>query len=351
MRPGHHSGDDDNHPLNPFVRFRHHVDSTLASAFNTMFGFPDDGVCPIGELNSLKAVLFSNYNPNFLRNLPQPVPNDLPEGLDGSLFTFEDAFEDLLAVSWGQPLPDIHHRYEQKKLLRQMFPSGEPSWFWLRRLRASGLLGPEPPRGDIMDRSNWDHLHAELDRRAEEVWGRPEKPSRYPDPWKENMSALETMEIVSKLRGELAEEFGKLHKFLEMTPFNLEQRSGPDHTDDLFLSFQNWAESGKRSWDAFMRSYKEQVAADEKEKYPDATPETKVEESRDEHVDQDGYVHSKVTRREIDSQGNELRRTTSYQMYPSSDRNSGETHSRMEGACNKSSDKEEDRRKSGWFWK
>ncbi|KAL6850869.1 hypothetical protein ACO1O0_007995 [Amphichorda felina] len=368
MRTGDHGSNhdgnhDDHHLLNPFVRFKHHVDSTFASAFTTMFN-PSEGSSsssgegrPLAQAGGgLRSLMFTSYSPLALRQLPQPVPNDLPEGLDGSIFTFEDAFEDLLAMSMGQPLPDINQRYEQRKLLRHMFPSGEPKWFWIRRLKASGFLDSKPREGiDAMDQSRWDHLHNELQRRSDEVWGRSdeaENDPRYPDPWKAKMSATEAIETLGKLTGELAEEFGKLEKFLEKTGLEPWRRSGPDHFDDLFLSsLQDFADSGKRSWDAFMKGFSEHAGAQEKQRSADASSGTKVEESRDEHVDKHGYVHSKVTRRELDRDGNELSRTTSYQMYPSPDRYAETNQGSMEGADHHKEDRHEDGKKSGWFWK
>lgn len=114
----------------------------------------------------MAAIAHSSYSPLALRDIPQPKPNDAPSDLDTSIFTFEDAFEDLLAVSQGQPLPDIRSRYEQRKLLRSMFPTGEPAYFWLRRLRSQGLLEESTPTRLMksITEKNWDRFHQELDR-------------------------------------------------------------------------------------------------------------------------------------------------------------------------------------------
>ena len=130
------------------------------------------------NLLGLRSVLSSPYySPSSLADLPQPIPNDVPAHLDKTVFTFEDAFEDLLSVAQGHRLPDIEHKYKQRQLLRQMFPDREPGWFFLKRLEASGLLhvssppslAPEQlPRPD----ASWESLHHQLEERADEVWGR-----------------------------------------------------------------------------------------------------------------------------------------------------------------------------------
>ena len=120
----------------------------------------------------MAAIAHSSYSPLALRDIPQPKPNDAPSDLDTSIFTFEDAFEDLLAVSQGQPLPDIRSRYEQRKLLRSLFPTGEPAYFWLRRLRSQGLLEESTPTRLMksITEKNWERFHQELDRSAQAVW-------------------------------------------------------------------------------------------------------------------------------------------------------------------------------------
>jgi hypothetical protein len=304
----------------------------------------------------------SRYSPTYLREvLPrQPVPNDLPEGLDASIFTFEDAFEDLLAVSQGQPLPDIHRRYEQRKLLRDMFPNGEPTWFYARRLQAFNLIGPPPQQQQLAHHSvaagsNWEELHAVLDRLADEAWGRIRSPPPRMDPglFEAKMKELE----------EISEGLGRQANILksiveEKTQYDPWRKSAPDHFDDLFSTLRDWAETGRRSWDAFMREFNKNSPDAWEDKRPkNADSDIKVEESRDERVDEYGYVHSTVTRRELDSQGNEVSRTTHYEMYPSRGRRP-ENHGRLEAS--EESDKrmtdydegeETTKKKIGWFWK
>ncbi|KAL2754657.1 hypothetical protein ACRALDRAFT_1063446 [Sodiomyces alcalophilus JCM 7366] len=91
----------------------------------------------------------SPYSPLRLRDLPQPVPRDLPEGADPSLFGFEDAFEDLLSVTSGQGLPDINERYELKKKWNELYPHGLPPILWLHQLCRQGLWDGWEARPDV----------------------------------------------------------------------------------------------------------------------------------------------------------------------------------------------------------
>lgn len=98
----------------------------------------------------------SPYSPYNLRHLRQPVPSDLSAdaAADAQLFGFEDAFEDLLAVTSSQPKPllDLRHHAAYKREIRAAFPTGEPPMLWVDRLRTRGLLHPRggpgggPPR-------------------------------------------------------------------------------------------------------------------------------------------------------------------------------------------------------------
>lgn len=88
-----------------------------------------------------------------LRHLPQPVPRDLPEGADASVFGFEDAFEDLLRVTSGQGLEDIHQRYATKREWLQSFPRGLPPTLWLHQLTRQGLWDGWEPRPDFLDKA------------------------------------------------------------------------------------------------------------------------------------------------------------------------------------------------------
>jgi hypothetical protein len=370
------AGSPEDSPTNPFLRFKNHVDANVVSGFNTMIGYPSNRPPPsppddtessstyqpdYRDALSLRSLFFSSYSPASLRHLPQPIPNDLPSHVDGSIFTFEDAFEDLLAVSQGQALPDIQQKYQQRKLLQQMFPDGEPSWFWMRRLRASGLLYLPEPQHQVDGAPNWEALHRELERKAAKVWGR--QPRDDTTIW-DDMGLNEAMRALGSMFGEVERTVGSLEDAFRGRPrdsrdeFREESaeqtRQEPDTFDEFFSHVQSAYESGQRSWDTLMKTI---ANGDARYQTPKSASETKIEESRDEHVDRFGYIHSKVTRREIDSEGNEVSRSTSYQMYPAPA--SAEPKSVVEaepgvaavvgGDLTESDDK--NTKNNGWFWK
>ncbi|KAF4120295.1 hypothetical protein GMORB2_3096 [Geosmithia morbida] len=309
---------------------------------------PVTNTTPSGESDRKEAIrLFDlahiasfQYSPLSLRHLPQPVPKDAPANMDKSIFTFEDAFEDLLAVTAGSPMPDIRQKYEQRKLLRQMFQFGEPYMYWTRRLQASGLVSDQvlPPLGV---------LQKEIDRQASEVWERMRRGED--DPFARLM----------ELRDEMFRNVPELSVHRDAKN---QSRQQPDHEDDLFLPLQNLADSGRRSWDTLVKHMTEVTHQAERktgQNQPAAASENKVEESQDEYVDKFGYVHKTIVQKEIDSNGNEVGSATIYQTYPAPanhkdirDDNTneqvidygGEDHDGADEARNKDG-------KSGWFWK
>ncbi|PFH56056.1 hypothetical protein XA68_17135 [Ophiocordyceps unilateralis] len=139
--------------------------------------------------NLVSSILDSpSYSPTVLTHLPPPTPRDMMPGQDPSVFTFADAFEDLLAVSQaGQPLPDIAVRYAQSRLLRRMFPAGEPDWFYARRLQAQRLMPPAPRSEPGPD---WNAFHRLLDSQAREVWRSSASSDRQPNQRYEDDNSL-----------------------------------------------------------------------------------------------------------------------------------------------------------------
>ncbi|OHF00107.1 hypothetical protein CORC01_04515 [Colletotrichum orchidophilum] len=105
------------------------------------------------QLMCFSFIIDSPYSPLRLRDLPQPAPRDLPNGEDPTLFGFEDAFEDLLMVSSGQGLPDIHERVRFRKEVRDSFPQGLPPMLWLHQLTRQGLWDGWEPRPEVLDRA------------------------------------------------------------------------------------------------------------------------------------------------------------------------------------------------------
>ncbi|KAF7555221.1 hypothetical protein G7046_g6597 [Stylonectria norvegica] len=390
-------GREDDSSNNVFVRFKHHVDGSIASGFNTVLRSPpaassqaqdsvssdpaDSGalssdtkvtVHPMASSSpsrpptttnlfdmlqarhdpSMSAVALSPYSPLALRSLPQPVPSDAPSYFkDSAIFTFEDAFEDLLAVSQGQPLPNITTRYEQKKLIRSMFPNGEPAWFWLRRLTSQGLLetpGPGHLLSMATDPSNWEFLHRELDRRAADVWRAA--PHMSEDPGEQARDVYQEMEPARKVE----ERFPWWDSATERsdTDSRRHQRREPDHFDDFFSSIQSTFADGQKSWDTFMKS----IIDDHPTSYEKPQHQPRLDQeansnnevvSKEEYVDRLGYLHSKVTVKTFDEDGNQIASKSHWSLRPA-DADPGKPDDA--GIDGKESGGRQES-KTGWFWK
>ncbi|KPM37593.1 hypothetical protein AK830_g8946 [Neonectria ditissima] len=285
---------------------------------------------------SMASMALSPYSPLTLRSLPQPVPSDVPSNLDASIFTFEDAFEDLLAVSQGQPLPEITARHDQRKLLRSMFPDGEPAFFWLRRLKSQGLLDMSSPSQLLAQAAdaNWDYFHRELDRRAANVWravaGEDARESRdifddddnFPGSFRENPASEP-----------------------------LRRRREPDHFDDFFSSIQSSFSNSQSSWDSFVKSITDSPSTSLDKPQEDRALDKNQEVIKDEYVDRFGYLHSKVTVKTFDEDGNQIGTQTHYSFRPAD----------KPVDNSKDEDKDEDKSgihaegrvetKTGWLWK
>ncbi|TFA97975.1 hypothetical protein CCMA1212_010301 [Trichoderma ghanense] len=335
-----------------------------------------------------------SYSPLNLRHLKQPVPNDLPPQCDPSVFTFEDAFEDLLAVSQGRPLPDIKDRYNQRQLLRQMFSNGEPTWFWLRRLESQGLLR-RPTRDELYRPRNfglleddddaggaewgltrsgwsdWSRLHEELDRKAAEVWSRAASSEKAQNGQPHGNSFFDEVHQVFKQLEDSFHGRNRPHKEDHEGPH---QKSLPDHFDDLFSSLSSSFAEGHKTWDAFVKSITESTTkTDNKPVSTDITPvaaslpprtsEEKVYDNgikevvtRDEKVNSFGYLTTTVTKKTYDKNGNEIGTETHFTMRPADrthkvDAGGSSDANVIERADTDADDQQAQDKKSGWFWK
>ncbi|KAH7144618.1 hypothetical protein B0J13DRAFT_525981 [Dactylonectria estremocensis] len=295
----------------------------MSGPFETELSWPD---------RSMASVALSPYSPIALRSLPQPVPSDAPSNLDASIFTFEDAFEDLLTVSRGQPLPDISARYDQRKLLRSMFPDGEPAYFWLRRLKSQHLLdlpGPSQFLAQVAD-SNWDYFHRELDRRAANIWravtGEDSRTSR---DFSENDDRLP-------------------HSIPESaeSEYSHRRRREPDHFDDFFSSIQSSFSNSQSSWDTFVKPITDGPSTSLEKLRQDKALDKKEEVTKDEYVDRFGYLHSTITVKTLDEDGTQIGSETHYTVRPA-DKQPGESNDDKSGIHAQG----RVQTKTGWLWK
>lgn len=403
-----------------FVRFKQHVDSAVASGFHALsqplHQQPESELSPTvksadtvasdsaSDASSQPTSLFPvtmastephapsasaldtvsvaswSYSPANLRHLQQPVPNDLPAHCDSTVFTFEDAFEDLLTVSQGRPLPDIQSRYSQRQLLRQMFSHGEPTWFWLRRLESQGLLR-RPTRDELYRPRNfglledhdepaftepnwndWSKLHEELDRKAAQVWG---VTSREEDNGQPRSHSF--FDDVHQTFKQLEDSFYGRDGSHEEDHSKQPQKRLPDHFDDLFSSLRSSFAQGHKTWDSFVKSITDHkpVSSENSAAHPASSTEEKVYDNgnrevvtKDEKVNSFGYLTTTVTKKTYDRNGNEIGTQTHFTMRPAEKTQNAAVREDSDANVIERADADADAddqqaqdKKSGWFWK
>ncbi|QYT02707.1 hypothetical protein H0G86_009702 [Trichoderma simmonsii] len=405
----------DGNPLDVFVRFKQHVDSAFHSLLqphqpqlpadaqsdlstskspDTPISDSSNQPAPLAPvtMDSLESrppaldtvsVASWAYSPANLRHLRQPVPNDLPPQCDSSVFTFEDAFEDLLAVSQGQPLPNIKSKYKQRLLLRQMFSNGEPTWFWLRRLESQGLLR-RPTREELyfqprhfgiwgddaeseFPNSNWNDwskLHEELDRKAAEVWNSVAASEQSNGQSQTNGTSF--FDEVRQTFKQLDDSFHGRNKSHQDDHGDQHQKSLPDHFDDLFSSLGSTFAEGHKTWDTFVKTITDnKPVSTDTSSSPSSTSEEKVYDNgnkevvtREEKVNSFGYLTTTVTKKTYDKNGNEIGTETHFTMRPADQTQKIEAGRNNDTNVIERADTDADAevpqtqdKKSGWFWK
>ncbi|KAG6004607.1 hypothetical protein E4U43_000710 [Claviceps pusilla] len=247
-----------------------------------------------------------SYSPMALGRLPQPVPSDLPPGMDAKVFTFQDAFEDLLVASKGQKLPDIRTRYQQRQLLRNMFPNGEPAWFWLRRLESQGLVRPLDPFTFIGIRQpHWPIFHEE--RHVKDAEARESA---------QGEDTIASSGLFEKMRRAITDlERGMFRDSPELDDARRvderKQRDGPNNFAEFFSEISSGFNESQSSWDTFLKNVVQGGTGggihDKNQLSTLADRDKKdVVTTEEEHVDRFGYLHKTVTRKTLDAEGREV---------------------------------------------
>ncbi|ATY59572.1 hypothetical protein A9K55_003155 [Cordyceps militaris] len=312
---------------------------------------PDNNPSPEDLAISVGEVALSSYSPAALTHLPQPRPADLPPDLDSSVFTFQDAFEDLLAVSQGNSLPDINARYQHSRMLRQMYPYGEPTWLWINRLQSQGLI--RPPRGSHIiraSRTGWDELQKGLEQGAEELW------RGFGDDPKSRDAVAEAGNIFRELLNQFS---GAVNSASSSRDEQSNKNGEPGHFDDLYSAVKSTYADGQGAWDAFKKTINEdalrrineferQMEHKFKENKPPASTEKTFDqnekETRSEWVDVFGYKHTTVKRKTYDDNGKETSSFTSTTIRPAE-------HNGADAVDNSHSNTDAVNKKNkGWFW-
>ncbi len=366
---------DDDTPKNPFVRWKHHVDSSIGFTLNGLLGIPtmvtqsfgprrpddtrsgsSDSRVPRGHgsdpdeaaayvVDEEQAAAFTDflasspYSPLNLRHLPQPVPRGVPHGVDPAGFTFSDAFEDLLAAGSGRPLTDLAATYYLNTGMRslQLDKAGELAFdWWFRRLQSGRngyLVNAYFPHG-----VRW---HADEDEHNRTRGESSEHTVQ--DPWRQAVAKaheqkaaaassqtgspgglFDELERVLKVLGRITEEdiFGNARIGGSAAPRDGDRRA--DTEDELYSAVRSaFVESGQ-SLSAFVKAIADAKVSGEvhssvstaKSTSPRAVEadedEARTVRTSKEHVDMFGNRHVKTVVRKLDAEGNEVARETHY---------------------------------------
>jgi hypothetical protein len=436
---------DNEPPKNPFIRFKKHVDANIGAGvhgilslptmisdsfhgrqlgpqavgaasfhhgFNDSFsyGHPDsdrwlaeqrraseteawldnmfEGYGEMGQLRRWQIFIYeSPYSPIRLAStMPrQPCPRDLEPGMDPTMFTFVDAFEDLLLVSSGRPMMDLCERYDMNRTLARMYPTGEHPFSWFSRLQSQGL-----------SRSYFQDKHRSA-REPEDEWGRMmwKDDSRQEGETRETAPTGVPQPPIEQDRrdehqrdffGELDRVFKHLGKVLQdeisSSPFGNKKtiedskdasKREPNTEMDLYDTVRSAYNEAERSLSTFIKSFSQgKLGFDDDQNPGDGTkpstikPVTETQEdesgktvkSTKEWKDIFGNSHVKTEIRKTDRSGNVVSTETHYSIQSRSEdpktwrRSSDESLPDNDGE-EMSDTKQNERRRpgSGWFWK
>ncbi|KAJ6787728.1 hypothetical protein PWT90_03476 [Aphanocladium album] len=274
------------------------------------------------------------YDPLYLEIAPlrQPVPRGLPPHLDASVFTFKDAFEDLLIASHGGRLPDIESRHLHSNMMRQLHPAGESHASWYRRLETQSLIHT-PGLAAFARRVPMSFpalMYGGLDRGTEALrlsLHRQEK--------------IQMDAYAERKERKLRELFGGAHADDARSPAEQQRKREPDHFDDLFSALPIAQANG--SWEAFKKSLQgdgESMTAGPRDVFDIPRPGDEVSK----WVDSLGYTHMSVKRKVFDKDGNELGTHQRFYISNEPEEDPNRTQNGHVGA------RADAKKKSGWFW-
>jgi hypothetical protein len=331
---------------------------------------------------------WSPYSPQNLGHLPQPKPKDAPTHIQPGILTFQDAFEDLLTVSSGQPLPDILPKYEMRKLWWHVHGGREDVPFWIARLHSRGLLDNsnfEPSRSPSKWDDRWYSRHTVRGRFGCHP-GQDEDHDAWPQavaPWGERGAQGRTLfEELDDITQRVDKRLPRTEHDTEATARQCsidtqtdkrlgknatkESSSGPDTFDDLFSTVQSAVSHGASSLSTLVK-----IARDSWEEAQAMAREVRVNqetttagstlervESSEEYTDAFGNKHVKRTVKTLNQDGTEIGREVYIRIQrenetlPVASGRAGASSSGG-GLCkgNEEVKKQTSHERSGWFWK
>ncbi|OIW33869.1 hypothetical protein CONLIGDRAFT_569261 [Coniochaeta ligniaria NRRL 30616] len=317
----------------------------------------------------------SQYSPvRLAERMPrQPRPRDIHSDMDPEMFTYIDAFEDLLAEASGVPTMDLRSRYNMNKMLRKTWPFGEPPYSWARRLESQGLIKAFLP--------DYRYLQPKQPVAEQQVERAEDSQAPVRDIWQGHCADARTdaeqRPAEDGFFGEIEKVVKALNQVLDDTTSTFygpgkrqeEQSREPRTENDLYDAVQSAFNEGQRSLAAFFKSLADGIE-------PRPRPGVKSEADvlgGECFEDEDGMKTVKSTREYVDEYGNkhistEIKRTskdgnmvsteTHYSVRPASDaeRSSIETPSRHQDESTNEEwevkdEKHDGDKHSGWFWK
>ncbi|KAJ9134248.1 hypothetical protein NKR19_g8720 [Coniochaeta hoffmannii] len=319
----------------------------------------------------------SQYSPiRLAERMPrQPRPSDIQSDMDPRLFTYVDAFEDLLAEAAGVPPMDLRARHNMNKMLRNTWPFGESPVSWARRLESQGLVKAYFPA--------YHHLpslkpanEAVNERRIEQP--KDEQPAATND-------LLQGGGIVKEPEEQPAEDgfFGEIERAVKllnqvldettsMTSRFWEQEKTRDETcgeprteHDLYDAIQSAFREGQLSLSAFFKSLADGIEPRPRSGVKSEADGQTIEQeengmktvkSTKEYVDEFGNKHISTEIRRTNKEGTVISMETYHTVRPASeaDRSSiTTTPSHQEEPKNEGwvDNNDPEDKKTGWFWK
>lgn len=316
----------------------------------------------------------SRYSPPLLAFGPwNPRPRGMDPDMDPSLFTWVDAFEDLLAESSGMPMMDIRTRYNQNRVLRQKWPEmgGIQGLVpWLQRLRSQGL--------SLLERDVFFGTTKLMESKPTYTTGRPELSAGQHDanaadqePEKPRGSGAEQerqTESDGSFFGELDKVLKVLNKVLDdnLTPQDSRRRTEhdnntaqePETETELYNAIQT-AFNEARSLSTFLKTLSEggfaspvrKATTNDHSSNPHEDESDKTEVSKAEFVDDNGNLHTKTITLRTSADGTRTTREETYSVRPAPKDKKPNNQNSKPVDTTITNDGDDGSKGAGWFWK
>ena len=323
----------------------------------------------------------SQYSPiRLAERMPrQPRPSDIQSDMDPRLFTYVDAFEDLLAEAADVPPMDLRARYNMNKMLRNTWPFGESPVSWARRLESQGLvkayfpsyhcLPPLKTVNEAVNERRIEQPKAEQSAAAKDVLARggiAQEPKESKEQPAED-GFFGEIEKAVKLLNQVLDETTSITSRIWEPETTRDETSRESRTEnDLYNAIQSAFNEGQRSLSTFFKSLADGIEPRRRSGVKsEADVQTLEEEGEDgmktvkstkEYVDEYGNKHVSTEVRRTNKEGTVVSTETHYSVRPASEaeRSSIKTPPSHQEEPKKEEwvdSNETGDKKTGWFWK